>query len=93
MWVKMGGHIGRNLCKESRYLDHLGMVRAMHPGYLPGIGSDLIVIFLEIHMVRVDDVVGEKRERPGAVLFTSAARLVLYRFQLMNQLIHIQPVP
>jgi hypothetical protein len=58
-----------------------------------GIGRDLVVILPQIQVVGVDDIVGEERERPGSVVFTPVAGLVLYRFQCMNQLIQVEPVP
>jgi hypothetical protein len=58
-----------------------------------GIGRDLVFILPQIQVVGVDDIVGEERERPGSVVFTPVAGLVLYRFQCMNQLIQVEPVP
>ena len=43
-------------------------------------------------MVGVDDVVGEERERPDAVVFTAVTGLMLHRFQFPHDERQIEPV-
>ena len=92
LFLEVGGQVSGDPGEEIGYLQHLGMVGAMHPGYLAGIGRDLVVILPQIHVVGVDDVVGEERERPGSVVFTAVAWLVLHRFQFPHDERQIEPV-
>ena len=63
-FLQVGRHIGCYLVKDGGDPDHLGMVSPMNSGDLSGIGSDLLVILLEIDMMGIDDIIGEKRQRP-----------------------------
>src|SRR5450631_2580281 len=58
--LQMGCHISGYLVKNGGDPDHFGMVSPMNAGDFPGISGDLLVILLEIDMVGVNDIVGEK---------------------------------
>ena len=65
--------------KESRNLDHFGVMDAMHIGDLLRIGDDLLVILLEISMVSINDVVDEEGECPRGIILAPLRRFILYR--------------
>src|SRR4029077_18499789 len=55
--LQVPSHVACNLLEDGGDPDHFGVVSPMHRGNLAGIGSNLLVILLEIDMVVIDDIV------------------------------------
>lgn len=65
---EMGRHVGGDPGEDGGDFDHLGMVGAVDPGNLVGVGGNLRGVLVEIGVVRIDDVIGEKRQGPGRIV-------------------------
>jgi len=56
--ARAGGHIGGYLVEDCGNLNYLRVMSAMNAGNLAGIGCNLGIIFFEIGMMGVDNIVG-----------------------------------
>jgi hypothetical protein len=78
----MTRHVGCDLVENAGDLDQLGVAGAVDLGDLASIGGDLPGILVQVGMVGVDDVVGEKGQLPGCVVLAPLDRRALRRLDL-----------
>src|SRR6185369_12738107 len=89
--AEMGRHIGGYPGEDGGDLDHLRMVAAMYSGNLVGVGRDLRGILVEIGVVGIDDVIGQKRQRPGGVVLAALDRRTFHGGDFPQQCVRGEP--
>lgn len=86
LFPKMGIQVCDNFGKDSSYFSYLGVIFSMNLSNLPGVGGNLIQVFFQVAVVRIDDVIGKKGNRPGRIILTPVRGRIFYRLDLPGYL-------
>jgi len=90
--MEMGRHIGGYLGEDCGDLYHLGMAAAVDLGNLVGVGCYLRGILVEIGVVCIDNIIGQKRQCPGGIIMTPIDRRAFYLGDFLLKLDRVDPL-